>query len=124
MQICRIQGDDLFERANYLSAAQSYAYSDLSLEETCLKFININENAALAHFIRFRLEQLPKSETAQAVLLTTWLLELYLSQMDKRIENTSECTNYLGMKPPESPIYYDETSNLKQLRLFFQSNLI
>jgi hypothetical protein len=74
-----------------LSAAQSYAYSDLSLEETSLKFININETAALAKFISFRLEQLPKSETAQAVLLTTWLLELYLSQMDKRIENTSDC---------------------------------
>eukprot|EP01134_Creolimax_fragrantissima_P002706 CFRG2706T1 len=81
------QANYYYSLRRYTMAAQCYAKtSSVSLEEVALKFIDIGEYDALQVYVNKRLESLKPDQKAQATMLTMWLIEMYLSQLDDCVD--------------------------------------
>lgn len=124
-QIYRIQGDEYWKQDKFNMAAASYAHSNRSFEEIALKFVGANKLDSFEKYLKVKIEKISKSETSQGVLLTTWLLELMLSRMDKRSDIHNADSTYLinkigALSPITSPVAkFDSSGNSQELKLFF-----
>ncbi|KNC81237.1 hypothetical protein SARC_06412 [Sphaeroforma arctica JP610] len=87
------QGNYYFDQCKYILAAQSYAKSShVALEEIALKLMDIDQYEALQEYISRRLDNLKPDQKAQATMLTMWLIELYLSQLDRCVDRGDDDT--------------------------------
>jgi vacuolar protein sorting-associated protein 18 len=108
--VAGVQAEDHFARGDYKSAAQEFAKSGLALEDVSLRFVSAGQTAALALYIKLKLDALPKSDTAQGVLLSSWLLELKLSLLDLEADEQGV----------PSPSKLDGSARLNEMKAFFQ----
>lgn len=78
------QGDKFFGERRYIEAAQSYAQSyTRTFEEVVLRLLDAKAQDALRYYLVIRLERLKKTDTTQKTMLSTWLVEIYLSKLDQ-----------------------------------------
>lgn len=78
------QGDRFFKEGRHIQAAQSYAQSfTRTFEEVVLRFLDVDARDALRYYLITRLERLKKSAAMQRTMLATWLVEIYLSELDE-----------------------------------------
>lgn len=81
-EVLTAQADFFFDQRNLDMAAAKYAKTSRSFEEVALKFINIQERAALKSFLLYKLRDLPRDATTQHTILCTWLTEIYLDELN------------------------------------------
>ncbi|TRM66423.1 Pep3/Vps18/deep orange family-domain-containing protein [Schizophyllum amplum] len=94
------QAASYFAEGKFFQSAQCYAQCSVSFEEVALKFLDANERDALRSYLISRLERTRKSDLTQRLMLSTWLVEFYLSkcnEMDDLIasESVSQDVNNL-----------------------------
>ena len=77
---------DLFSRGEYVESAMYYAKTKRSFESTALKFMQVEEKAALLNFLKKRLETVRPSDKTQLTLVVVWLVENYLARI-RRLED-------------------------------------
>ena len=77
-----VYGDFLFGKRKYLEAAEAYARSNRTFEETVLKFIGENAHDALQRFLELKLESTRIDLKTQRTLISTWLVELHISKLN------------------------------------------
>lgn len=78
------QGDRFFSEGRHIQAAQCYAQSFArTFEEIVLRFLDAEATDALRYYLITRLERLKKSDITQRTMLSTWLVEIYLSKLDE-----------------------------------------
>ena len=87
---------DYFNRSDYIVAARYYAKTKRSFEEVSLKFISNTNNAsnlsnplklinlkkALKIYLIEKLKFLPSNDKTQKTILSMWLVEMYLNEMN------------------------------------------
>ena len=84
------QAENLFEQKNFAVAAKCYAQTQVSFEEIALKFIQVQEKAALKMFLLKKCESLKNQDKTQMTMIVIWLLELYLNQLGDLKETNDE----------------------------------
>jgi len=75
------QAENAFQKGKYQESALYYAVTQKSFEEVALKFINHGKECALRSFLEKKLSTLKQTDITQMVILSTWLVELYLNQI-------------------------------------------
>lgn len=77
-------GQDLFDKKLYLNSAKVFAQTKKSFEEVTLKFMQVNENIPLIFYLKSRLTDCdPLLDQTQITMLVVWIVELYLSEMNR-----------------------------------------
>ena len=80
--------DYLFNQGKTIEAADAYAQSEKSFEEIALKLMG--DRKALQTYIESKLAGLPSDMNAQRTLLSTWLVEIYLDNINHNYMKTDE----------------------------------
>lgn len=75
-------GDFLVQKEQYMEAAGVYGKSSKPFEEVSLIFIDKNQKDALRKYLLTRLTTLGKSATMQRIMLTSWIVELFMSKLN------------------------------------------
>jgi len=89
--IAGLVGDQLFENGSYRDSVIYYSRSNKSFEEVALKFLNTNQQSYLCLYLEKFLDRvilLAKTNRAkdykpQKILLSTWVVELKLNELNK-----------------------------------------
>lgn len=77
-------GDDLYEKKQYMESAKIYSQTKKTFEEVTLKFMQVNENLPLMHYLKNRLNELnPSTEQTQITMLVVWLVELFMTELSR-----------------------------------------
>lgn len=92
-QVLVKEADMLFENGDYELSAQCYAETQSSFEEICLKFIQADKQEALKLFLRKKLDNIKPQDKTQITMIVIWLLELYLTHLEKMRLAEKEQTN-------------------------------
>lgn len=71
-----LYADHLYKKGQLLQAAEAFADSDKNFEEVCLKLVD--NSAALQKFLETQLKLINNDQKTQRTLVTTWLAEVYL----------------------------------------------
>lgn len=83
MVLSRI-GDDLFDKKQFLDSAKVFAKTKKCFEEVTLKFLQKNENLPLIYYLKSRLLECNLlTDQTQIAMLVVWLVELYLTEMNR-----------------------------------------
>lgn len=93
--VATASGDYLVRKGRYLEAAAVWGKSSKSFEEVCLTFIDRGEHDALRKYLLSQLETYKKSATMQRVMVTSWLVEIFMSKLnslDDTIATKAELT--------------------------------
>jgi len=77
-----VYGDYLFGKKKYVEAAEAYANSNRTFEETVLKLISEGAHDALQRFLELKLESTRVDLKTQRTLISTWLVELHISKLN------------------------------------------
>ncbi|KAL9086538.1 MAG: hypothetical protein Q9159_004128 [Coniocarpon cinnabarinum] len=75
-------GDFLLAGGKYSEAASVYGKSTKAFEEVSLAFLDAGQKEALRTYLVTRLSSLKKSSLMQRVLLSSWLIELFMSALN------------------------------------------
>lgn len=67
----------------YAKSAAVFASTSLPVEDLFLRFLPLNQPAALKELLMAKLEQAADEDTTEVTLLTFWLMELMLQTMDE-----------------------------------------
>lgn len=73
-------------RFRYVKSAAVFAATSVPVEDVFLRFIPLNEPAALKELLMAKLEHAGSEEVTQITLLTFWLIELILQTLDETTE--------------------------------------
>ena len=96
-QVLTKQASDLFEKELYIQSAQIYAQTrGGDFEAVCLKFLLKEQNEALLHYLRKRLDMVRPSEKTQLTMIIVWLVEIHLNKMGAKgnvPKQTADLTN-------------------------------
>ena len=84
--------DYLFASGRSIEAAEAYVRSEKSFEEITLKLMSNRE--ALQRYIEAKLKLLPSEMRSQRTLLATWLLEIYLDNINEKCMTNDEDAVY------------------------------
>ncbi|CAK5280478.1 unnamed protein product [Mycena citricolor] len=77
------QANAFFDEGRYFQAAQCFAQCSVTFEEVALKFLDAGERDALRSYLISRLERTRKGDITQRMMLSTWLVEFYLSKCNE-----------------------------------------
>lgn len=97
-KVLTAQADYFFSQKRYQLAAAGYAQTQKSFEEVTLKLINEGENEALKIYLLKKLESLKPQDATQCTLISTWLVEIYLDQLNTLKDTQSKTTTYNEVK--------------------------
>lgn len=89
----RVKGmyaDYLFSTGKYIEASEAYVKSEKSFEEITLKLVK--NQKALQNYIESKLKSLSNDLMSQRTLLCTWLVEMYLDNINNSYMNDDEYT--------------------------------
>eukprot|EP00762_Andalucia_godoyi_P001869 ANDGO_05992.mRNA.1 Vacuolar protein sorting-associated protein 18 homolog len=76
---------------SYDQAAAIYASTGLPFEEVALKFVDVGQKSALKTFLFKKLDSLhPEQQLTQLACLSTWLVEIFLDEMNQLRENNTD----------------------------------
>lgn len=87
------EAEVLFDQGEYFKSATTYAETQSSFEEICLKFLKINNFDSLKIYLRRKLDKLKLQDKTQITLIVLWMIEIYLKQLGQlqnKGENESE----------------------------------
>ncbi|KAJ1976726.1 tethering complex subunit [Dimargaris verticillata] len=87
------QADQYYAQGRFVLSATYYAQTTKPFEEIALKFVAQPDQKALECYLSQKLERLRKSDLTQITLLATWLVEIYLhqlNQLDATLQGYSE----------------------------------
>lgn len=77
-------GDDFYDKKLYMEAAKIYAQTRKSFEDVTLKLLQVKDNLPLIYYLKSRLNECdPLLEQTQITMLIVWLVELYLTEMNR-----------------------------------------
>lgn len=77
------KGKYLLKRGSYEQAAQILARTSEPLEETALTFMDAEQPKSLRIYLLNKLRVLPKSLHMQRIIISSWLVELYMEGLNK-----------------------------------------
>ncbi|VEU23745.1 DEKNAAC104960 [Brettanomyces naardenensis] len=77
------KGRYLLRKGNYEKAAKILADSSVPFEEISLKFLELKELKSLRIYLINKLRSLPKSLYMQSVIISSWLVELYVEGLNQ-----------------------------------------
>ncbi|RKP34668.1 Pep3/Vps18/deep orange family-domain-containing protein, partial [Dimargaris cristalligena] len=77
------QADHYYTQGRYVLSATYYAQTTRNFEEVTLKFAGQNDQEALKCYLSKKLEHLKANNITQITLLSTWLIEIYLNQLNQ-----------------------------------------
>lgn len=98
-QVLIKEADMLFENKQYDLSAQTYAETQSSFEEICLKFIKVDKQDALKTFLYKKLNNLSSQDKTQITLIVLWITELYLNQLEEmRLMGKDQQTAYYELQ--------------------------
>ncbi|KAI9720509.1 MAG: hypothetical protein M1828_005680 [Chrysothrix sp. TS-e1954] len=80
--IATASGDYLIAQEKYMEAAAVYGKSTKPFEEVALAFIDSKQKDALRKYLLTKLSALKKTSTMQRIMLTSWLVEIYMSALN------------------------------------------
>ncbi|GAB6018607.1 Vacuolar protein sorting-associated protein 18 like protein [Chamberlinius hualienensis] len=83
------QADDYFNQKKYKESAVIYAKTHVSFEEVALKFLQANIKSALQEYLLLKISSLKSEEKTQQTMIVTWIVELYLTQLDELKNNSN-----------------------------------
>lgn len=75
-KVTGLLADSLYKKGKVLESASIYAESDKDFETICLKLVD--NNAALQKYLESQLKMIGSDMKTQRTLVTTWLAEIYL----------------------------------------------
>lgn len=83
-ELLGILGDKQIKEKDYLGAANTYGNSrKRPLEQTALLFLDANQPEALLKYLQNKLTAFPKANVTQRLLVSTWIIELFMEQFNK-----------------------------------------
>ncbi|CAF1194677.1 unnamed protein product [Adineta ricciae] len=86
--------DHLFNEKKYTLCANIYATSDTSFEDVTLKFFALRDKEPLREYLQAVLQNLQASaDSTQITILTLWLTDLFLNELDELRQTYSTTTN-------------------------------
>jgi hypothetical protein len=91
--VASVTGDHLISQGKFAEAATILGKSSKPFEDVALTFIDKGENDALRKYLLTKLSGFPKNYIMQRTMLTSWLIELYMSklnQLDDTISTKAE----------------------------------
>ncbi|KAJ1920861.1 tethering complex subunit [Tieghemiomyces parasiticus] len=80
--ILEAQADHYYAQGRYVLSASYYAQTARAFEEVALKFVHQGDQEALKCYLTKKLDHLKKGNLTQITLLSTWLVEIYLNQLN------------------------------------------
>ncbi|KAJ3441384.1 vacuolar protein sorting-associated protein 18 [Anaeramoeba flamelloides] len=83
-------GKALYRKKNYLQSANILGKTTLPFERTAVKFMDLQSREPLKYFLSSKLDTLEEKPTSESIMITTWLLELYLEDLNYLEENKME----------------------------------
>jgi tetratricopeptide (TPR) repeat protein len=110
--VATASGDFLVNKKQYMEAATVYGRSTKPFEQVALTFIDNGEQDALRKYLLTKLSTLKKSSVMQRMMVTAWLIELYMAKLnilDDTITTKAELAE--GMNTAESK---DQLSVIRQ----------
>lgn len=99
--------EDFYEKSKFMDSAKVYAQTKKSFEEVALKFLQADQNLPLIHYLKSRLNEFDvKSEHIPVTMLVVWLVELYLTEMNRSsttsLERQKEFDEFLRLPNVQS----------------------
>ncbi|CAF1189824.1 unnamed protein product [Rotaria sordida] len=92
--------DYLFNEKKYTLSATIYATSDTSFEDVTLKFFALRDKEPLREYLQAVLQyQKPSTDSTQITILTLWLTDLFLNELDELRQKDSTTTNQTTTSP-------------------------
>lgn len=76
------QAEHFYKKQDFIQAARLYAETSTPLEQVALLFLENNNRNALKEYLTLRLKRIPTSNRAQRTLLSTWLTEIFLDEIN------------------------------------------
>lgn len=77
-------GEDLYDKKEFFNSARIFAQTKKSFEEVTLKFLQVNDNLPLIYYLKSRLSECnPSFDQTQVAMLVVWIVELYLTEMNR-----------------------------------------
>ncbi|KAJ3096181.1 hypothetical protein HDU97_006164 [Phlyctochytrium planicorne] len=107
-EVLKAQADHYYNQKQFELAAIHYAQTSLaSFEEISLKFLDIGNMKSLKVFLLKRLEKLKKQDITQTTLLTSWLIEIFINELNEiRFEKKWEKAIEFLSKQNNVELYY------------------
>ncbi|KAF0458989.1 vacuolar protein sorting protein 18 [Gigaspora margarita] len=81
-EVLTTQADHYFSQGRFVLSAAYYAQSTVPFEEVALKFVERDERDALRNYLLNKLEKLRRTDLTQKTMISTWLVEIYLSKIN------------------------------------------
>ncbi len=72
----------LFEKGDFQSSAECFAETSQPIEHVSLMFMDAHQDKPLRNYLFKKLKTIPKSNSMQAMILSSWLVELYMEQLN------------------------------------------
>ena len=110
------QGDALLKQEKYREAAEALGKSSAMFEDSCLKFLEAGRYDALRLYLSGRLLDMSKRLVMQRTMISTWLVELFMSALDET-ENQKDVED-IGHQDSES--HPDRTKQSQEIQLEYQ----
>lgn len=98
--ILKKKGYYLLRNKKYKSAIEILAKTDEPFNKIALKLFGLPEKSVLRYYLIMKLKDLPKSMKAQKQLLSSWIVEIFIEQLNsqdnKFITNTGDKNNIIA----------------------------
>ncbi|CAF4139127.1 unnamed protein product [Rotaria sp. Silwood2] len=92
--------DYLFNEKKYTLSANIYATSDTSFEDVTLKFFALRDKEPLREYLQAVLQyQKPSTDSTQITILTLWLTDLFLNELDELRQKDCTTTTQTTTSP-------------------------
>ncbi|KAF9207124.1 hypothetical protein BGZ49_001112 [Haplosporangium sp. Z 27] len=90
-RVLTLQADHNFSQGLYMLSAKYYAQSAVPFEEVALKFVERDSRDALRSYLLAKLDKLKKGDITQKTIISTWLVEIYLSKLNQLEDQAASC---------------------------------
>ena len=110
--VATASGDYLIKSGKYAEAAAVYGKSTKPFEEVSLQFLDKGQRDALRKYLITKLSTLKKSSIMQRIMVSSWLIELFMSKLNSLDDMVSTGAELAGDNTPTD--VQDQLRNVKQ----------
>jgi vacuolar protein sorting-associated protein 18 len=83
--------EDFYAKKMYIESAQTFSMTKTSFEEVALKFLQVNESLPLIFYLKNRLNECDVlQDKTQVTMLVVWIVELFLTEMNRSSHSSLE----------------------------------
>lgn len=98
--VATASGDYLIEKGKFSEAAVIYGKSTKPFEEVSLAFLDKGQRDALRKYLLTKLSTLKKTSVMQRIMLSSWLVELFMSKLNALDDMVSTGAELAGADTP------------------------